>query len=175
MQPGQEVTYTLTFTNRSTDPDAAPVGVDYTDHMADVLDDADLTAQPETSHDDLTAAVDGDTIRVTGSIPPGETRTVIYTVTVKAHDELGNQLLGNVVAVTGEAPTCAEGTALCTEHGVSGTPPPGPTDPPSTPGPGRPLPSTGATVGPALTLVALLSLAGGALVAAQRRDARRAA
>ncbi|RWZ52767.1 DUF11 domain-containing protein [Labedella phragmitis] len=120
---GATVTYTLTFDNVSTNEDAADAAIDYTDHMADVLDDATLTRQPESSSDAVSATVEGDTIRVVGAIPSGETVTVTYAVTVAAYDRQGDHVLGNVIAVTGEEPICAEGSGLCTSH-ESPTPPP---------------------------------------------------
>ncbi len=158
VDPGQEVTYTLTFTNRGTSPDAADVAVDYTDHMADVLDDATLIAGPVVSNGNLTATADGDTIRVTGAVPTGEAYTVIYTVKVNAYDKQGNRQLGNVVAITGESPVCVDGSPLCTEHDVLKPPP------------GGKLPITGATISMSVLLAALLLLgAGGGLVLTGRR------
>ncbi|GAB3598316.1 CshA/CshB family fibrillar adhesin-related protein [Microbacterium tumbae] len=161
---GQEVAYTLTFTNRGANPDAADVAVDYTDHMADVLDDAALTAGPAVSNGNLTATVDGDTIRIVGAVPTGEVYTVTYTVTVNAYGQQGDHHLGNVVALTGEEPVCAPDSPLCTEHDL--TPPP----------PSGGLPSTGGDVPlVALLLAAATLLAGGVLVvvaARRRRDQR---
>nr|WP_246301387.1 LPXTG cell wall anchor domain-containing protein [Microbacterium immunditiarum] len=158
VDPGQEVTYTLTFTNRGTNPDAADVAVDYTDHMADVLDDATLTAGPVVSHENLTATANGDTIRVTGAVPTGEVYTVTYTVKVNAYDKQGNHHLGNVVAITGEPPVCVDESPLCTEHDVPKPPP------------GGNLPNTGATISMSVLLAALLLLgAGGGLVLTGRR------
>lgn len=155
---GQDVTYTLTFTNRSESSDSAPAAIDYTDHMQDVLDDATLTAGPTASSGDLTAVSEGNTIRITGGVPYGAVYTVSYTVKVKSYAEQGNHQLGNVVAVTGEDPVCAPGSPLCTEHPAA---PPTPL-----------LPITGGemlTAGLWSTLVLLLT--GGAIVwVARRRD-----
>jgi uncharacterized repeat protein (TIGR01451 family) len=123
IRQGQTVTYTLTFRNVSTNEDAADAAIDYTDHMADVLDDATLTRQPVSSSDAVAVAVSGDTIRVTGAIASGRTVTVTYAVTVAAYDRQGDHVLGNVIAVTSEEPICAEDTQLCTSH-ESPTPPP---------------------------------------------------
>ena len=46
---GDDVTYTLTFTNRSTDASGPPVPIDYTDDMSGVLDDASITSGPQSS------------------------------------------------------------------------------------------------------------------------------
>lgn len=164
VNPGENVTYTLTFTNTSENTDAAPVELDYTDHMVDVLDDATLIDGPTVSDADLAAAVEGNTIRITGTVPTGATYTVAYTVTVKAYAAQGNHHLGNVVAITGEQPVCTPDSPLCTEHEVPAPPVPG------TP-PGGTLPFTGGTVS-AMVIVAALALllaGGGALVYANRR------
>lgn len=157
VSPGAEVTYTLAFTNESKNPDSAAVEVDYTDHMADVLDDAVLTSGPTVSDESLTATVEGDTIRVTGTVPSGEVATVAYTVKVKPYDEQGNHVLGNVVAVTGEEPVCAPDSDLCTKHDLP--------EPPS-----GGLPVTGGAISIAAVVFALLLTGSGvALVVTTRR------
>jgi fimbrial isopeptide formation D2 family protein/uncharacterized repeat protein (TIGR01451 family) len=163
VNPGDKVTYTLTFVNRGTNPDAADVAVDYTDHMVDVLDDATLSAGPAVSDDDLTAVVDGDTIRITGAVPTGEMYTVVYTVTVKAYGAQGNHRLGNVVAVTGEQPVCVPDSPLCTEHDV-----------PAPPKPVPPLAITGGTVSVLVLLTAVLLLGLGVVLVARRRSSTSA-
>lgn len=107
---GDEVTYTLEFTNTGN----APGAVDQTDHLAGVLDDADLTAGPDVSDPALTATRDGTNIRVTGALAPGTSARVTYTVTVRPDVDRGDHLLGNVVVRTGEPETCVPGN--CTEH-----------------------------------------------------------
>src|SRR5699024_5714193 len=65
VQAGEEVTYTLTFSNVG----EAAGPVDHTDHLAEVLDDADLTGAPSTSDPALVASSGADgTIRVTGTL-----------------------------------------------------------------------------------------------------------
>lgn len=168
VNPGEEVTYTLTFTNRGTNPDAAAVSVDYTDHMADVLDDATLTAGPTVSHERLTAVAGGDTIRVTAAVPTGARYTVTYTVKVKDYDQQGNHHLGNVVALTGEPPVCVPDSPLCTAHEASDPPSPG-----ARSGWGGSLPITGAQISPAVlvTALVLLGVGGGYLLIGRRRRA----
>jgi uncharacterized repeat protein (TIGR01451 family) len=113
---GQRVTYTLTFENASANPLAPDAPVDYTDHLVDVLDDATLSTSPVSSDPAVTPTVAGSAIRVLGSIPPGDTVTVTYTVIVKAYVDQGNHVLGNVIAPTGLDPVCAEDSPLCTWH-----------------------------------------------------------
>lgn len=120
---GRAVTYTLTFRNVSQNTASAPADLAYTDHMADVLDDATFSAGPAVSLDGVTAARDGDTIRVAGALEAGEVVTVTYTVTVNAWADQGDHRLGNVVAVTGEAPVCAPDSTLCTTHDLVKSPP----------------------------------------------------
>ncbi|MCW4458963.1 hypothetical protein [Microbacterium sp. MPKO10] len=154
---GQVVTYTITFTNVSTNTDAADVAVDYTDHMSDVLDDATLTGGPSASHGDVRAETSGDTIEMTGAVATGETVTVTYAVRVKDYDDQGNHVLGNVVAVTGEDPVCAPDSDLCTTHEARD------------PGPSA-LPWTGVEGAvPALFAALLLLISGGTALIIMRR------
>lgn len=156
LRDGQRVVYTLTFENVSTNPSAPAAPIDYTDHMAGVLDDATLSSEPTPSTDALTATASGDTIVVIGSLAPGDMVTVVYTVTVKAYTQQGDHALGNVVAVTGVAPICAVDSPLCTLH---------PTAPPTM------IAFTGSTIAWSAALAALiLLLAGsGAVLIGRRR------
>ena len=63
---GDEITYTLTFTNTG----SAPVTVDTTDDLSGVLDDAEMVDGPNAGPG-LTATRNGDQIEVTGSVLPG--------------------------------------------------------------------------------------------------------
>ena len=168
--PGQEVSYTITFVNRSADPQAAPAAVDHTDDMSGVLDDAVLVAGPTVSGEDLSATTGEGSIRITGTVAPGEVRTVTYTVQVKPYDQQGDHRLANVVAPTGEEPVCAEGSPLCTWH--ESHEPPVPPAPPA--GPRGWLPFTGAQVTSVVVAVlALLGLGGAAVLVGRRRGGRR--
>ncbi|MFF3734976.1 SpaA isopeptide-forming pilin-related protein [Streptomyces sp. NPDC002476] len=112
----QEVTYTLTFTN--TGKAAGPV--DHSDHLEKVLDDADLTKAPASSDPALSATSGQDgIIRVTGTLAPGKTVTVKYTVTVKPDGKRGDNRLGNILANTeNTALECGENGVSCTEHPI---------------------------------------------------------
>lgn len=159
VESGQSVTYTLTFTNRGSNPKAAPVPVDEIDHMKDVLDDATLTAGPASSDAALSATLDGDTIRVTGALASGQTAEVTYTVQVNGYDKQGNHTLGNVVAHNGNDPICVPDSALCTLHDVT----------PPAPG----LASTGVDLTTSGLLAALLVGLGGLGMLMDRRRSRQ--
>lgn len=100
---GTVLTYTLTFDNEG----EGPVEVDRTDLLGDVLDDAELTGRPAASDDALSVAVDGDTMRITGGLDPGQTVTVTYRVTVKDTADRGNNTADNFLVETGTEPPAA--------------------------------------------------------------------
>lgn len=110
---GQTLTYTLTFTNSGT----ATGAVDYVDDLTGVLDDAVFGGDPVSTIDTLTAEVDGDSIRILGSLAAGNSATVTYTVTVRPDADRGDSTLENVLASAGvDSPSCdAEGVS-CTSH-----------------------------------------------------------
>ncbi|WP_156888952.1 isopeptide-forming domain-containing fimbrial protein [Rhodococcus sp. BH4] len=111
---GQSITYTLNFEN----PGTAPATIDYTDYLADVIDDGTVAVGAATGG--LTAALNGaDKIRVGGTLPAGGKGTVTYTVTVK---DGGNKVLNNylVPGTTTPPTTCDPATNLCTTHPMPG-------------------------------------------------------
>ncbi|WP_143547528.1 isopeptide-forming domain-containing fimbrial protein [Rhodococcus sp. ACPA4] len=111
---GQTITYTLNFEN----PGTAPATIDYTDFLADVIDDGTVAVGAATGG--LTAALDGaDKIKVGGTLPAGGKGTVTYTVTVKGG---GNKVLNNylVPGTTTPPTTCDPATNLCTTHPMPG-------------------------------------------------------
>ncbi len=108
---GDEITYTLTFTNAGT----APATVDTTDDLSDVLDDATLVDGP-TAGNGLTVNRNGDVLEITGAVPAGQTRTVTYTVEVEPYADQGDHVLRNALACQpGEPIPCAPDT---TEHPI---------------------------------------------------------
>lgn len=129
---GEQITYTLRFGNDGT----ATGDVDHTDDLSDVLDDADLTSEPSVSDGALSAETDGDTVHVTGSLEPGTSTTVTYTVQLREDADQGNSQVRNTLVATGEDPPlqCDPASGDCTQHPVGDSeddPGEDPTDDPS--------------------------------------------
>ncbi|MGW9113293.1 DUF7927 domain-containing protein [Microbacterium sp. NPDC055683] len=120
VEPGQELVYTLTFSNTG----QAPADVDRVDDLTHVLDDAEITTQPESSDPALTVSdVEEGRFSITGTLAPGQTVTVTYTVTVNAEGELGDAALANFLLDPGtdtpENPgDCEPGDEDCTSNPV---------------------------------------------------------
>ncbi|MCU1659132.1 MAG: hypothetical protein JWO57_3788 [Pseudonocardiales bacterium] len=158
VKSGDTLTYTLTFHNVG----KGAVGVDYTDHVAGVLDDADLTSEPTASDNALsTSAVTGAKFRVTGTLAGGQTVTVTYQVKVKPYAAQGDHKLDNFLAQTGHgiAAECVSADPLCTDN---------PVPPPAQP----PLAQTGTNPQLQLALAGLLLGAGALLTIAGYRRRR---
>ena len=118
---GDEISYTLSWTNDGT----APGLVDATDDLSGVLEDAIITTDPASSDPDVTASVDEGSLRVVGPIGIGATITVTYAVTIRPDGEHGDNILGNVLVqdVAAELLCDADGDCLppappATEHPV---------------------------------------------------------
>jgi fimbrial isopeptide formation D2 family protein len=165
---GQDVAYTLTFENTG----AAAEAIAYTDHMAGVLDDADLVSAPTASDAALTVSdFVGGEFTVAGELGAGETVTVTYTVTVRDWAQQSDHMLGNVVAVAGQDPPaeCAPDSTLCTDHPVEE--PPALADPvdPASP----PLAATGSDLASTVLMgvLGMLILGGGAMLFGRGRRA----
>ena len=117
---GQELSYTLTFSNLGN----APGEVAYEDHLGGVLDDATLVSGPDSDSELLSATLVGDKILIGGELHPGETVNVTYTVRVLPDADRGDDVLGNFVLKPGVTPpsVCEPESTLCTENPVSPTP-----------------------------------------------------
>ncbi|WP_210649049.1 DUF11 domain-containing protein [Nocardioides sp. SYSU D00065] len=129
---GQQVTYTLSFTNQGglTGP------VDRVDDLTHVLDDAAITAAPVSSDPALAVSpVVGGRFAITGDLAAGQTVTVTYTATVKPVEAQGDRVLSNFLLgqddPTPPAAACPAGSQDCTSHPVA--PPVVPPAPPAPP------------------------------------------
>lgn len=144
VEAGAEVEYRLRFDNST--GTAAATGIDYTDHLADVLDDADfvngsLSIAPTAGlavAGVTDGALTGETLRVQGALAAGATSTVGFAVTVKPNTDDAEARnpsavlppnvptastaydLNNYLVKTGDdlPDTCAVESALCTSHPV---------------------------------------------------------
>jgi hypothetical protein len=158
---GQVLTYTLSFTNTG----RGPAPVDYTDHLAGVLDDAEWVGNVTTGDGLAATGPTGSALLVTGTVAPDRTATVTYQVKVKPHDDQGDHHLRNLLGPTGQEPPteCAPENPLCTDN---------PTDPSAAPGAegsGGILPRTGAEISATVLFAALRLGLGGWMVMRSRR------
>lgn len=175
---GQEIAYSLTFTNTGD----APAALDWIDEMGDVLDDAESTV-PASDTEGVVATLSGTRLRVTGELPAGATAVVAYRVRVGEDGSRGDDELSNYLLAPGEAAACDAEGANCTTHPVDDSPevvaPPVGSEP-TAPEPVTPTPTLGAApttpdlpltgtdpLGPVMASVLLAAL--GAAVAVLRR------
>lgn len=152
---GDVLTYTLSFRNAG----AAASDVDYTDHMSGVLDDATFGAITQTSQGLSAVGPTNGELRIIGTVQPGQTLTVTYTVQVKPYDQQGNHQLANfLVPPGGEVPgECLPSSPLCTQN---------PIDPPTG------LAITGGEIATWVVVAGIgLLVGGGALLFIRRRRA----
>ncbi|MHA6695233.1 DUF7927 domain-containing protein [Homoserinimonas sp. A520] len=157
VQPGDEIDYTLSFTNTGT----GPVAVDMTDHRDRVIDDADVTTDATVQNGLLALAITSAQVGISGSLDPGETEIVAYTVTVNPDGERGDDVLANFLLDTGAAvPATCTAAVECTTHRIGVVP--------------AALPITGGSINAWLPLGALLAMIVGAgALWGTRRYARR--
>lgn len=102
VNPGDDIDYLLTGRNTGETP-LDPVTV--TDELAEVLANAGITGDPVATIDGEPAAmpvVEGTTLRWTGSLRPGQTVAIRYTVTV--HDDAAGATLRNTARSTAQPP-----------------------------------------------------------------------
>jgi len=99
--PGQTVTYTLTATNNG---DVVYDDAELSDNLTDVLDNATLVGSP-TSDFGADPTLDGNTLTWNGSVPVGQTVTVIYSVKVNP-DATEGAVLENRVTGGDCSPDC---------------------------------------------------------------------
>ena len=123
VNPGQVLTYTLTFDN--TAGKAAAV-VNWTDNLSQVLDDATVTVNPmlATVSGLVLGPITSGAFMVSGSVSAATSATITYVVQVNNPDT-GDHNLVNFLVPTGTTPpaTCVAGNPDCTNNPVN---PPGP-------------------------------------------------
>lgn len=123
LQPGQTVTYTLTFDNSKGTADA---DVAYVDDLTRLVDDAAITAGPAlASGEGLTvsppATQNGVTsFTVKGVLPAGKTATVTYSATVNS-PVTGDRVADNFLLPEGATrpASCDAASGLCTTNPVA--------------------------------------------------------
>lgn len=87
VEAGQEITYILTLDNAE---GTAPISADHVDHLHDVLDDTSFNESSIVNGGlEVETDISGENPRllITGTVGPGETKTVTYTVTVSSHED----------------------------------------------------------------------------------------
>jgi fimbrial isopeptide formation D2 family protein/uncharacterized repeat protein (TIGR01451 family)/LPXTG-motif cell wall-anchored protein len=122
VEPGQVLTYTLTFRNAG----QGTAVVDRVDDLTHVVDDATVTTAPAVaSGNGLTVSPVADRrFAITGGVAAGQTVTITYQVTVKGNGDRGDDVLGNYLidpdqTVPTDPTACSVGNADCTVNPVS--------------------------------------------------------
>lgn len=126
VQPGQVLTYSLTFDNTA---GSAPAAVGYTDWLGNVLDDTTFMAASITSTTTggIALVVTNNsgaatkTLGIIGTVAAGAKSVVTYQVTVNSTGSLGNASIENYLtpSTTIIPPTsCSAGSTTCTVNPV---------------------------------------------------------
>ncbi|MFF2299918.1 SpaA isopeptide-forming pilin-related protein [Arthrobacter sp. NPDC058127] len=126
VQPGQVLTYSLTFDNTT---GTAPAPVSYTDWLGNILDDTSFVANSitttTTSGTALVVANNSGaappTLGITGTVAAGAKSVVTYQVKVNNAGTLGNASIANYLtpSTTTTPPTsCPAGSTTCTVNPV---------------------------------------------------------
>ncbi|RLP73344.1 DUF11 domain-containing protein [Mycetocola tolaasinivorans] len=120
--PGEEITYTLSFANNGQNP----VAINHVDDMNGLTDDVDLndfsvdrvTITPGDATLVPTWNADTHRMGLTGTLEPGQSVQLTYSVTVGART--GDGVIANFLLRAGEArpAVCVEGNRGCTVHFV---------------------------------------------------------
>ncbi|MCW2289024.1 putative repeat protein (TIGR01451 family)/fimbrial isopeptide formation D2 family protein [Leucobacter luti] len=113
VEAGTVLTYTITAKNTGT----AKGNVSREDVLTDVLDDAKLSAAPESDVESVTVSkVKDGRFSLGGTLAAGKTAKVTYKVTVNEETARGNNTINNFIVPAGEEPpaTCDEGSKGCT-------------------------------------------------------------
>ncbi|QKT09739.1 DUF7927 domain-containing protein [Rhodococcus sp. W8901] len=121
LDDNQVVNYTVTFTNTG----AQPLAVDQALALAGLLDDADLVSGPTSSDAALSVQGSVDTFGIAGTLQPGQTVTIVYSVVTKTYAQQGDHNLVSLVAapsaLPGGVPASCTGTADCLEMATADT------------------------------------------------------
>lgn len=126
VQPGQMLTYTLTFDNTT---GTAPAAVSHTDWLGDVIDASSFVANSitttTTSGASLTvvnnSAAPAKTLAITGVVAAGAKSVVTYQVKVNNAGSLGDASLENYLTpstVITSPTSCPDGNTTCTVNPV---------------------------------------------------------